>query len=122
MDKRLLKGVWLAACIAVILWWFYSYMANESSTMNLKGELQMYVVIWMVILTFPIGLLWTYFFSVILHVLRDFGIIGPVSPLVAISAFWGGCVLFGYIQWFKLAPLLVKKFSRREKGGVKKFV
>jgi hypothetical protein len=113
MDKRLLKGVWLTACIAVVLWWFYSYTANEGSTTNLKGELQIYMIIGMVFLTFPIGLLWTYLFAVVLHMLRNFGIIGPLPPLVEMGALWGGFVLFGYIQWFKLAPFLVKKFSRR---------
>jgi hypothetical protein len=111
---NLLKISWLFACICVLAWWHFSYELKSDLSEILKAESEIYLIIGMVILTFPVGLIWTYLLGVIFYVMSIIHINVPTSVGLNILILWVGFVLFGYLQWFKLVPWWIgRRRSRR---------
>jgi hypothetical protein len=69
----------------------------------------------MVVLSFPLGLLWLWLASGAGHLLAQFGIdIGGASWTADIVV-WLGFVVVGYLQWFFLLPWMIRKVRSRNR-------
>jgi hypothetical protein len=76
---------------------------------SLKTESQMYVLLWMAVLTFPSGLVWAALFSLLLGLLDSLGV-SPRPLLLEVGLMWAGFVVVGFLQWFVYGPVLLTKF------------
>lgn len=108
MKGRPIVLAWCLACILVLAWWVYTYFRSDLTDV-LKTESQMYVLLGMVLLTFPSGLVWLVLFSFVLGTLDYFGI--PSRPLLLeVSVMWAGFVAVGFLQWFVYGPKMLARF------------
>jgi hypothetical protein len=103
----------MAACVFVLVWWLYSFGIKSDLSPVLKAESQIYLLIGMIILTFPIGVVWIYSFAGILFLCRKWGFDPDSNLLANVFALWLGFVMFGYVQWFKLFPSVLKRIRAR---------
>lgn len=109
----LIRTLWIVACIIVLVWWLYSYGLKEDLAQVLKSESQIYLLIAMVILTFPLGIPWIYLFSGLQYVLESVGIDMSGKMQADVFLLWLGFVVIGYIQWFVIVPYLIRKMRER---------
>jgi hypothetical protein len=109
--RNLLKATWLLACIAVLLWDLISCTQRMNPT--LMSECSLLAGGMMVILSFPIGLLWLWLVSGAAYLAGQLGIdisaVLPISNLVV----WIGFVVVGYLQWFILLPWAIRLIGKR---------
>ena len=108
--RNLIKVIWILGCICVLGWWLYSFGMNSDLSQILKSESQVYLLIAMVILSFPISIVWVYIFAGLLDLLVFVGVnlSGPLQ--VDVIVLWFGFVTVGYLQWFMLLPYLLGKW------------
>lgn len=104
---------WLLLCLIVLLWWYYTYGLAEISD-TLKNESQIYLIILMCILTFPIGFIWIYLLSLILYIAQDYICMQGTKIIDSIIFGWLGFLVLGYLQWFLIVPSIVKKRRMRK--------
>ena len=108
------RAAWLVACCVVLIWWSFAYGMSDTLSATLKNEAQVYLLIPMVVLSFPAGLLWVVVLAGVLRLASTIGLDTTWSPLVHAAFIWLGCVIFGYVQWFLVVPALV---ARRKRGA-----
>jgi len=99
--------------VIVLVWWLQSYGLKGDLTQVLKSESQVYLLIAMVILTFPLGILWIYLFAGLLYVLELVGINVSGKMQADVLVLWLGFVVTGYCQWFVIVPNLIRKIRER---------
>lgn len=103
-GRVLRKGLtigWLMLC-GSILWWFMSHPLAWS-----EAELTIGYIVIMLIITFPVGLLYWSLLSLL-------GLIVPSTGLdkeVELVLIWLGFVVVGYYQWFVVVPWCFEKFK-----------
>lgn len=119
-TKNYLKVIWLFACIAVLIWEFLS--CGQQSHPGLRAECLLLAGGLMVVLTFPVGLLWVWLVSGAGYLLALFGIESPAGPSVVDLVVWVGFVLVGYFQWFVFLPWSIQKVRASKRGVTKNSV
>ena len=97
---RLLKIIWVVACVLVLLmaFWFFDGKSNSDT--------DIFLVYAMNLLTFPIGLICTTLIFYVLKIVYDFFSIQIVSSYLSIFFFWIIFFFSGYYQYFKVLPFL----------------
>lgn len=108
--KPIFKFVWLAACALVLIYWVNAHFLSADTPDAYKTETQGILLLWMLVLTFPTGVIWYLLFSLILLGLDTFGVQRSIAVEVGIA--WIGFVFAGYLQWFVYGPGLKDKFAR----------
>lgn len=114
MLPNLIKAGWLLCCICVFGWWLNKYGMNEALLPQLKAESVLLISIWMVILTFPLGVLWFISLNVIYYLAELTGLNLSGASTSEVIVIWVGFVAIGYLQWFKLLPFIIKKHRNRK--------
>ena len=108
---RLVKIVWLAACVAVLMWHFYiAVISREQFTEQQVVDAGTIWVWALSVLTFPSGMLVLMALGgVSLYIGEHVGWQGHgyIETCVA----WGLIVMVGYWQWFRVIPRLWKTTS-----------
>jgi hypothetical protein len=102
MRAKYLASIWIVTMIAVFL--FFRDKAAEN------GEYEIAGVLYLVILSAPLGLLLLVFWAIVGPALQGPHLLTPggLSILVFLSL-----VIVGYAQWFLLLPKLIAAFRRR---------
>jgi hypothetical protein len=102
--RKTLQIIYLALCLAVLV-----YSLPKAN----NPEFGMVFGLLMMVLTFPIGLLVTFFLSLFFMVLgNSFGIIIPSNTLPLIIL-WFVFVATGFWQWFIMPPYLKNRFGKK---------
>ena len=107
-TKRILQIAWLLSCVAAVAWWYVTYGIRSDLGGALKAESQIYLIVIMVVITFPIGLVWAYVTGLITYGLEATGIGTVTAWHPDVLLWWLGFVVVGYVQWFKLIPRIVE--------------
>lgn len=111
--RNYLKGIWLLACVAVLVWQVVA--CGQQSNPTLRGECSLLAGGIMVALSLPLGLLWLWLVSGATYLLAQFGIeIGGPSSTADVVV-WLGFVVVGYLQWFVLLPWIIRKVRSRRR-------
>ena len=110
--RGLVKILWVLCCVVVLVWWYYAFGLKTGLSAMLKAESQIYLIIWMVILTFPVGLIWVYLMALVLYGLETLGV-NQEALSSDVLILWAGFVILGYLQWFKLVPFLIGKWRKK---------
>jgi hypothetical protein len=106
-TKRILELAWLVSCVAAVTWWYVTYGIRSDLGGALKAESQIYLIAIMVVITFPIGLVWAYAAGLITYELEAAGIGTATAWHLDVLLWWFGFVVVGYVQWFNLIPRIV---------------
>jgi hypothetical protein len=97
---RLLLALWLAACVAVLIFAFNAREIHDTDIAFLSL---------MLVLTFPIGYAFAALVGVVFYALNSmFGIVVPGGFIPNLLS-WVFFVAAGYFQWFIVVPWLYKK-------------
>jgi hypothetical protein len=106
MFARILLGLWLSACLAVLVFAFVQRTIPDADIVF------SYL---MLFLTFPIGYVFLLFLGSIFEVLFNFA--GTVVPggFAFSLCVWPLFVAVGYFQWFQMIPWLYRKLARLAK-------
>jgi hypothetical protein len=97
-----------------VLGWILVYCGTQSNP-TLRAECSLLLAGVMTLLTLPSGILWVIAINGIGYVLFWAGIEIPSSLLVDILV-WLGFVVIGYFQWFRLVPLVIRRFRNRKQA------
>lgn len=111
--RPIIRSLWFAAALAILCWWFIAYGIRADLSPSLKSESQIYLIIAMVVLSFPVGLIWTYLFALVLSALSQIDIVPGGGWQLDVILLWVGYVVVGYLQWFELIPRVVARFRMR---------
>ena len=105
---RLIKGVWLACCFAVLAFSLFQIYVNDVEDATI-------VMVWsMVALSFPSGLLVGFLLGGLSYGLHRMGLDVTGDGGVAVSlALWMTFVAAGYFQWFIIVPKIRRAFNKR---------
>lgn len=114
-NWRALQIVWLSCCVAALAWWYIAYGVRSELSETLKAESQIHLIIVMVVITFPIGLAWSYVVGLIAYGLEGAGIGISTTWHLDVLLWWLGFVVVGYVQWFKLGPRIVEVIRTRNR-------
>ncbi len=114
-TKRVLQIVWLSCCFAALAWWYITYGIRSELSEGLRAESQIYLIVVMVVMTFPIGLAWTYTVGWFTYALESAGIGMATTWSLDVLLWWFGFVVLGYFQWFKLGPKIVELLRARNR-------
>lgn len=107
--KKILTGIWLLACAAVLFIAVYSYEPNSA---NDVGPLFLWL---MIMLTFPSGLLVASVAALIVVLVGSDASVS-ISPTGYYVSLWLVFVVAGYMQWFRLLPWLWRKIRKGKQG------
>lgn len=113
MKQKKIFYIWLIASFMVLSWWLYCFGLDSEISRTLRNESQIYLIIGMSILSFPIGILYMYLFGFMIYGLNKLNIDLHQYELLEAVILWSGFVLIGYVQWFILLPFIWKKSDRR---------
>ena len=102
-----MKYTWLLACGLVLFYWIDKWYFSPEIPETLRIEAQGILFIFMILLSFPSGIIWYFIFSLILIFFREIGLTIPI--LMETLFIWVGFVLFGYFQWFQYISKIFKK-------------
>ena len=108
--KPVFKIVWLSACTLVLIYWINIYFFSTDMPDAQKTEAQGILLLWMIVFSFPTGVLWYLAFSFLLLGLDVIGVFRSIPAEVGIA--WIGFVIAGYLQWFVYGPGLIDKFVK----------
>ena len=98
--KNLARGAWLAACLAVLVWFFASPATDVDVAVG-----------WfLLLLTFPVGLLVMWAWGGAFWALHSWAGVDPGREWTVLL--WLIAVVAGYWQWFHLVPRLVRRLRR----------
>lgn len=111
--RNLLKAAWFIACTAIFVWVFIT--CGQESNSTLRGECSLLLAGVMAFLTLPSGILWWLLISGGAYVFSSMGIEVRASAFADIFV-WLGFAVIGYFQWFKLVPLLIRRFQERKQA------
>lgn len=97
-----LKTIWILLNVSVLA----VMLVNHSKQ---DWEAQILMAYALLALSFPLGLVFQLFINVVgLLLIHYFGAAFPDSYVVLVLT-WLGFFLIGYLQWFKLVPLLFRR-------------
>ena len=103
MFGRILLGLWLSSCLAVLLFAFVQRAVPDADIAF------SYL---MLFLTFPIGYAFLLFMGSIFEMLFNFtGVVVPGGFAFSLCV-WPLFVATGYFQWFQIIPWLYRKLAR----------
>ena len=112
-----IKATWCGANVLVLGWWIWLDSQR-------RFEEQVLILIALIALSFPLG--WLFYVLIgSLDVLLNRQISASMlSGTWTVVLSWGFFFLTGYLQWFKLAPYLVRKvrakrFASRHKAAIR---
>ncbi len=104
---KIIKVLWIALCIVVLCITLYFYDGKPNS------DISDFLVWTMVLLTFPLGLVIGLLIGWISFLLYEStGVMSSVSYGMLFIA-WLIFFIVGYLQWFKMIPLLIQKIKSR---------
>ena len=69
----------------------------------------------MILLSLPMGLLWLLLLSAMGYILSLYGVEIGGGSIILNFIIWLGFLIIGYVQWFKLIPVLIQKIRHRKK-------
>lgn len=98
----MLRLFWLAIAFCILGYWQY-LLISESDV-----ELFLIPTFLMLVICFPAGLLASFFISALYFLIGLHGDVGVVSILFE----WGVLFVFGYAQWFVIAPYFFRLYNR----------
>jgi hypothetical protein len=107
------RFAWFALCGLVLAWWYSRYGLDTSLSERLRAESLVYLILWLNVLTFPVGVALTYVLGLMYYSAEQWGVIPPGASSPEVVAIWTGFAVAGYLQWFKLAPLILRWLTRR---------
>ncbi len=103
MFLKLLKGLWIAACLSVLVGTLYFYDGKELS------DVWVFLTMLMLVLSFPVGGL----------VSLGHAAVGTIFAITIQTSYlslgfeWLAYFVLGYFQWFWLVPYLASKLKSR---------
>jgi hypothetical protein len=115
MMTNILKLVWFAGCIGVLV--YALVVCGPLTESMLRGECFIMPAVIMAIMSAPSGILWWVLLSAAGYGLSLAGIEIPDSISVHLIV-WLGFIIVGYLQWFLLVPFLVHRARRTTSKGV----
>ncbi len=100
------KIVWVCICLAVLV------ISGASFYSSPNHDSEVFLVSVMLVLAFPISFLYALLFAGIAR--AYFFLTGEIIPstFITICINWLGFFLLGYIQWFQVAPWLLRKLKK----------
>ena len=106
-DRFRLKAIWLAAVLAILLWSLYS-LSNTVDPQQ-RFEIVLRYLLLMLAASFPLG------FIVMAATWRllDLACGENLRDVSEVSMSWIVMSASGYLQWFHLAPWLLRRRRRR---------
>lgn len=110
---RGVRIMWLIAMIAVLVFWIGSGFDGVPSQRNHDGERHLLATLALIVLTFPLGLMWASVLNVAAYLFDAAGYRAEGSDIFLIPFVWLGFTAVGYIQWFMLLPWLWRRWKAR---------
>lgn len=96
-----LKIIWSLLMLAVAIWWSLEVLRIPQAD-EWRHETHLLAAAALVVLTFPLGVIWASIVSIVGYVIAR---VGYSVPDAFMGAFlWLGFFLFGWFQWFVLLP------------------
>lgn len=119
MTKQisLIRGIriaWLVMMIAIFLFWISVRFDVLALVYGADGndELHLLMLFILLILTFPLGLLWLMLLNAVGYMFAFLGNHIEITDLILVPFVWLGFVAIGYGQWFKLVPWLWRSWKK----------
>jgi len=95
---KLAASLWVAACVGLLV---FGYVQQHIPDMPVAFT-------WLMIyLTFPVGMAGAALVGIASSFLSEAGV--PYHPFWHLIPFWLVLVVLGYLQWFVVLPILVRK-------------
>ena len=112
--------LWCVSYVASLLW-STVYCESEPHP-TLRAECAVMPGMAMVLLSFPMGLVWLVFISALSYLLHEVGWDTDVKlpSQIGTLTVWLGFSLFGYLQWFKLLPYTIGRIKARRERSARK--
>lgn len=102
--KSYIKIAWLTLCLLVLITTLLNYDGKPNSDVDI-------FMIWgMLLLSFPFGFLAALALSLFSYIVFEFFEVVIATSIVSIIMIWSVYLMFGYVQWFIILPVLRKKF------------
>ncbi len=118
MKRKIALLAWLAASFIVLGWWYYNFGLNADLSRTLRNESQIYLIIGMAILSFPLGLFYMYLFALVVYGLDSVSVNLHQHETLEVLILWGGFVISGYLQWFVILPHIREMFRSRQTKNI----
>lgn len=109
MLLKIVKGIWIITCVAVLLVSFYYFSPDP------KNDIEIFLIWSMIFLSFPIGYVVAVFFNLVAIFLIKFSGVTLSNSYLSIFIVWFTFFAAGYVQWFVLAPKLVQWIKNKKK-------
>lgn len=117
-DASGLLSVWVVIWVGLLGRMLYLYFAiREHPPTALENERIMLVEIWMLVLSFPCGLLWVLVGGGLVFVLPPhlYSIVAARS-VFSLVVDWLGLFVCSYVQWWMVVPWIVGRFRQRRRS------
>lgn len=111
--RNVLKSAWLLACFGVLIWQLLDCGQHADRTLGAECSLLAGGI--MVVLSFPLGLVWLWTLSGVGYLAAEFDIDMPLSYLGMDVLAWLGFAIIGYTQWFLVIPWIAQKVRSRKR-------
>ena len=108
MLLKIIKGVWLFTCVAVLFVSLYYFSPGP------KNDIEVFLIWSMIFLTFPIGYVVTAIFTLIAILLVEIADVTLQTSYLLILINWLAFFIAGYLQWFVWVPKLVKWIKNKK--------
>lgn len=113
-GRRFYLLAWVAVCSAVLAWTLVAVSYSSSAT--LRGETLLLGSGLLIMLTFPIGIVWWLVLGALAYAISLLGLSSEYLQLGMFVFAWGGFVVVGYLQWFMLLPRVIRKLRSIRTG------
>lgn len=108
MLFRTAKATWIVAMSAVLALWLYGISGSSHLQALTNGESHMLAILLLIILTFPLGVVWALALNFSAYFVERAAPPFVVSDTLLVLVAWGGFFLVGHWQWFTLLPSVVR--------------
>lgn len=104
----IIRYLWVSACVLVLVYWVNQWHLSPEMEDAYRLESQGVVLVFMMLLSFPSGILFYFLLSLVFSGLDTLGVSTVVD--VEVPLVWIGFFIVGYLQWFKYGPKLIRLF------------
>jgi hypothetical protein len=108
-KKYIILIVWIICNLFILRSSILNFYSETNP--NTKGEIVLFHLLIILILTFPSGLIATLIFSIVFEYIYFLNFLNKnqVYNMIIVSII---CTIFGYFQWFILIPKIWEKFKK----------
>jgi hypothetical protein len=105
MWRQMMRNVFLGIWVSLMTLVFISFLTKSIQ----NPEYGIALIVYLCILTAPIGLLLLFFWSFVGPYLHLSSLQNVLLSMVGSCLIWASFVIVGYIQWFVLLPNIIAK-------------